>query len=202
MLKGARIDAIGMQYHLFNKREVEYEKTRSTLDPINLYHHMDLYSNFGKPLQVTEVTVPAYSWDPEDEQIQAEVIEKLYALWFSHPSVEQIVYWNLVDGYAHLWSSDPAEIAASQGDMSIGENYYYGGLLRFDLSPKPAYFKIKELLQKTWHTECDLTTDACGRAQFSGFFGEYDVEITYGGKTTTHRVNLSSKSDGNITLNI
>jgi hypothetical protein len=116
--------------------------------------------------------------------------------------VEQIVYWNLVDGYAHLWSSDPAEIAASQGDMSIGENYYYGGLLRFDLSPKPAYFKIKELLQKTWHTECELATDACGRAQFRGFFGEYDVEITHGGKTTTRRVNLCSKCDGNITLKI
>lgn len=31
ILKGARIDAIGMQYHLFNKREEMYEKTRETL---------------------------------------------------------------------------------------------------------------------------------------------------------------------------
>ena len=63
MLKGARIDAIGMQYHLFNKAEFEYEKTRLMLNPESLYKHMDLYSNFGKPLQITEVTVPAYSWE-------------------------------------------------------------------------------------------------------------------------------------------
>ena len=198
MLKGARIDAIGMQYHLFNKREVEYEKTRLTLDPVRLYKHMDLYSRFGKPLQITEVTVPAYSWESEDEEIQAEIIEKLYSIWFSHPNVEQIVYWNLVDGYAHLWDPDPEKIAASQGDMTIGENYYHGGLLRFDLSPKPAYNKIKELLEERWHTEAELVTDENGKAEFRGFYGEYD--ITVGGNSFTAK--LSKKSDNEINLTI
>lgn len=186
MLKGARIDAIGMQYHLFNKAELEYEKTRLTLNPENLYKHMDLYSNFGKPLQITEVTVPAYSLESEDEEIQAEIIEKLYSIWFSHPNVEQIVYWNLVDGYAH---------GAKPGDMSVGENYYYGGLLRFDLSPKPAYVKIKELLQKRWHTEEELVTDKNGCVEFRGFYGEYDLVITANGKTVTRKIQLSSKAD-------
>ena len=40
MLKGARIDAIGMQYHLFNKLEEEYAKTRQMLNPRLLYAHM------------------------------------------------------------------------------------------------------------------------------------------------------------------
>lgn len=194
MLKGAKIDAIGMQFHLFYTRENEYEKTRLTLNPESLYRHMDLYSNLGKPLQITEVTIPAYSWEEEDEQIQAEIIEKLYSIWFSHPNVEQIIYWNLVDGYAHLWDPDPEKIKASQGNMTLGENYYYGGLLRFDLSPKPAYFKVKELLQKTWHTEEKLTTDKDGKCRFRGFFGQYDVEIN-GVKQT---VNLSSKNDNKI----
>jgi len=132
ILKGARVDAIGLQYHLFNRAEAAYKNTRLTLDPQMLYRHMDLYANFGKPLQITEVTVPAYSWEAEDEQLQAEIIEKLYSLWFSHPAVEQIVYWNMVDGYAHLWDPDPEKIKASQGDMTLGENYYHGGLLRFD----------------------------------------------------------------------
>ena len=35
-----------------------------------------------------------------------------------------------------------------QGDMTSGENYYHGGLLRFDMSEKPAYQVIKELFQK------------------------------------------------------
>ena len=198
MLKGARIDAIGMQYHLFNRREDEYEKTRLTLNPESLYRHMDLYSSFGKPLQITEVTVPAYSWASEDEEIQAEIIEKLYSIWFSHPNVEQIIYWNLVDGYAHVWDPDLEKIKASQGNMSLGENHYYGGLLRFDLSPKPAYYKIKELIQKTWHTQTETTTNEKGVATFRGFYGQYEIEIIAGGKSIAKTVEISSKSDNEL----
>ena len=195
MLKGARIDAIGMQYHLFNRAESEYANTRLTLNPKNLYRHMDLYSNFGKPLQITEVTVPAYSWEAEDEAMQAEIIEKLYSIWFSHPNVEQIVYWNLVDGYAHFWDPDPEKIKASQGNMALGENYYYGGLLRFDLSPKPAYEKIKELTQKRWHTEATLCTSESGTADFRGFYGNYTIEITANGKNEMKEITVSKKSE-------
>ncbi len=202
MLKGARIDAIGMQYHLFNKKEVEYEKTRQTLNPERLYKHMDLYANLGKPLQITEVTFPAYSLDAEDEEIQAEMIEKVYSIWFSHPNVEQIVYWNLIDGYAHVWDPDPEKIRASQGNMSLGENYYYGGLLRFDLTPKPAYEKIKNLTQNVWHTEAKLLTDSEGNADFRGFFGDYEAEIEIDGKIETRRISLSKKSDNSFTVEI
>ena len=202
ILKGARVDAIGMQYHLFNRRENEYKATRATLDPSNLYKHMDLYSNFQKPLQITEVTVPAYSWEPEDEEIQADIIEKLYSVWFSHPNVEQIVYWNLVDGYAHFWDPDPAKIAASQGDMTLGENYYYGGLLRFDLSPKPAYLKIKELLFERWHTETEIKTDKNGQADFRGFYGNYDVEISIGSQTYIKDISLKKNNDNQFEITI
>lgn len=186
MLKGARIDAIGMQYHMFYPAEKEYESTRVFYDPVKLYEHMDLYSNFGKPLQVTEVTIPAYSNNPEDEAIQAEILEKLYSVWFSHPSVEQIIYWNLPDGYAAF---------APQGDMTVGENYYYGGLLRFDMTPKPAYYAIKNLFEKTWHTETDIISDADGQAKFKGFYGTYEVLFEYEGKTFTKEINLKKKSD-------
>ena len=199
ILKGARIDAIGMQYHLFNKREEEYEKTRQMLNPRLLYAHMDMYSRLGKPLQITEITIPSYSWDPEDEEIQAEMLEKLYSVWFSHPNVEQIIYWNLVDGYAHLWDPDPDKIRASQGNMTLGENYYYGGLLRFDMSPKPAYLKLKELLQKKWHTEAEAVTDADGCTSFRGFYGTYNVEID--GKTVTE-IDLSKKGNNEFIISL
>ena len=187
-LKGARIDAIGMQYHLFNKAEDEYSATRKMLSPESLYRHMDLYSNFNKPLQITEVTVPAYSWKNEDEEIQAEIIQKLYSIWFSHPNVEQIIYWNLVDGYAY---------GAIPGDMAVGENYYHGGLLRFDLSPKPAYLIIKDLLQKKWHTELELVTDENGNAEFRGFYGDYCANVNFSGQELKTRFSLSSKNAEN-----
>ena len=200
MLKGARIDAIGMQYHLFFDKEAEYEKTRKLLDPINLYNTMDLYSEFSKPLQITEITVPSYSWEKEDEEIQAEIIEQLYSIWFSHPKVSQIIYWNLVDGYAHVWENDPVKIKRTQGDMTVGENYYHGGLLRFDLTPKPAYNKIKELITKKWHTEGETFTDNNGYAEFKGFFGEYELLINGEKEQIAKNIKLSSKESSDKTV--
>ena len=202
MLKGARIDAIGMQFHLFNKREEEYANTRKMLDPVSLYKHMDLYALLGKPLQISEVTIPSYSWEAEDEQVQADLLENLYSIWFSHPAVEQIVYWNLADGYAHVMSDDPEKIRKSQGDMSLGENYYHGGLLRFDLSPKPAYERFKHLTQEVWHTECELVTDENGEASFRGFFGDYDVEIEINDTVERKTLLLKKHSENNFTIDI
>ena len=186
LLKGARIDAIGMQFHMFYSKEDEYRQTRPYYDPRNLYAHMDLYSNFAKPLQVTEVTIPAYSNDPEDAAIQAELIEYLYSVWFSHPNMEQIIYWNLVDGYAAF---------AKQGDMTQGENYYYGGLLRFDMTPKPAYYTIKNLIEKKWHTEETIITDDSGTAGFRGFYGMYELELTVDKKVIRKEICL--RKNGN-----
>lgn len=202
LLKGARIDAIGLQYHLFNRAEDEYEKTRTLLDPLSLWRHMDLYARLGRELQITEVTVPAYTDAPEDEAIQAEIIERLYTLWFAHPATTQIVYWNLVDGYAHLWDPDPEKIKASQGDMTIGENYYRGGLLRFDLSEKPAYTKIKELLQRVWHTDETLATDCGGKASARGFYGDYDVTVTKDGKAVTKTVSLRKGEENSFYITL
>jgi GH35 family endo-1,4-beta-xylanase len=202
LLKGARIDAIGLQYHLFFTRENEYAKSRAMLDPENLFAKMDMYSNLNKPLQITEVTVPSYSWEKEDEDIQAEVIEKLYSVWFSHPNMEQIIYWNLVDGYAHVNSTDTEVIKNSQGNMSIGENYYHGGLLRFDLTPKPAFYKIKNLIQKIWHTEQNCQTNQNGKVAIRGFFGNYDLLINVNGKTIKKEFFHSKKTDGKFTIKI
>ena len=201
-LKGARIDAIGMQFHMFCRAEGEYEHTRTFYDPQKLYAHMDLYSRFGLPLQITEVTIPAYSNAPEDEIIQAKILETLYAIWFSHPNVEQIIYWNLVDGYAHLWDPSPEKIKASLGDMTLGENYYYGGLLRFDLTPKPAYEVIRDLIKNKWHTEAQLVTDSLGQVSFKGFYGRYRVQIDTAHGMQEEALTFSSKASNLLELEV
>lgn len=200
LLKGTPIDAIGMQYHLFYKHEDLLEKTKQILNPNSMRRHMDLYASFGKPLQITEVTVPSYSWNAEDEEQQAELIERLYSVWFSHPSVEQIIYWNVVDGYAYVKDTAPDKIAATQGDMTLGENYYHGGLLRFDCTPKPAFYKLRELLCEKWHTELEAATDADGAISFRGFYGAYDVEITANGETVKKQIDLAKDADNSITV--
>ncbi len=193
LARGARIDAIGMQYHNFRKPEEEASLLKNRYNPFELYYTMDTYARLGKPLQITEVTIPAYSWTDEDEAIQADLIEQLYRVWFSHEAVEQIVYWNLVDGYAAF---------AEKGDMSAGENYYHGGLVRFDLTPKPAYFRIKELFEKVWHTEGEAAHAYDGNYEFKGFYGDYEAEIVYEGKRQTLPFTLKKALGGKNTVEI
>lgn len=203
MLKGGRIDAMGMQFHMFYSREQELEKAKGLYNPINLYDHMNLYANLVDCLQVTEITIPAYSNDPLDEEIQAKLIEYLYTVWFSHPNMEQIIYWNMVDGYAYIYNPDkiPEKIRKSQGNMTIGENVYYGGLLRFDMTPKPAYRMLDELINHRWRTNLDLHTEN-GSTGFRGFYGEYEIEVTAKGKTTLHKAHLASGRNNELTITL
>ena len=169
---GASIDSIGMQFHMFYRADEEAECTAKMYDPRIIYKVMDQYARFGKPLQITEMTIPAYSNDASDEALQAEILRNLYRIWFSHPAMEAIVYWNLADGYAAF---------ARQGDMTSGENYYHGALVRFDLSKKPSYQMLERLIHEEWHTA--LSLDAEETCRFKGFYGEYSAEVTANGRT-------------------
>ena len=199
ILKGARIDAIGAQYHIFESREREMEKSSYLYNPMELYNHMDMYSNLVNTLQVTEITIPAYSNNKDDEEIQAELIKYLYTVWFSHPAMEQIVYWNLVDGYAYVTNPTPEKIRNSQGNMSLGENVFYGGLLNFDLTPKPAYKMLDNLINKVWRTEiCDEIAES--EYEFRGFYGKYEIEVQVNGETKKAIFDLSKYKSDNINL--
>lgn len=169
--KGLRIDSVGMQFHMFADRGGEKARVHDMYNPKWLFEVMDAYEKLGRPLQVTEITIPAYSDSAEDEQIQADLIENLYSIWFSHKAMEAIIYWNLTDGYAAF---------APQGDMTKGENWFRGGLLRFDMSRKPAYEIIKHLFTERWITNTEAETDGNGTAKFKGFYGDYEISI--GGK--------------------
>lgn len=191
---GTRIDQYGMQFHMFFTREEEARRIREKhlYEPAHLRAVMDAYAKLIPHLSITEITIPSYSWEPEDEQFQADVIEYLYTTWFAHPNIDQIIYWNLVDGYGY---------GAEPGEMEKGENYFHGGLLRFDLSPKPAYERIQYLFQKKWHTDEALSTSAEGNATCRGFYGDYEVTITHKGKTVVQKITLD-KSCGACHLDI
>jgi len=70
--------------------------------------------------------------------------------------VEAITWWDLMDGG---WLGAPA------------------GLIRKDLSPKPAYARLMALIKGKWWTSLDLSTDAAGLAKARGFLGTYRVTV-------------------------
>jgi len=182
LLKGARIDGIGFQFHMFHGKDMDNvaKQAKTFYDPARIYDVLDVYAGLGKPLQITEITIPAYSNDPGDEAVQAEILRELYRIWFSHPAMEAIIYWNLPDGYAAF--SPP-------GDCSSGENMYYGGLCRFDMTPKPAYNVVKDLFGSEWRT--NFERDAAGRLSFRAFHGTYDVEATSNGRTVRAEIRVN-----------
>ena len=184
LLKGSRIDTIGLQYHLWTNLENEERYVMDHCDPRKIYAVLDTFWEvFHKPMQITEMTLPCFHpGDAEDEEIQAELLKNLYSIFFSHEAMEAIVYWNLVDGYA--FNAEP-------GDFSAGENQLAGGLMRFDMTPKPALKMLKKLFTEEWHTETDISTDEGGFASFRGFFGDYDMEIEAGGKRTKTMLRLA-----------
>ena len=159
---GCRIDAIGMQYHMFFPQEEEIQGTAPYYDPQRIYDVMDTYAKLQRKLKITEMTIPAYSNEPGDEEIQAEILRYVYSMFFSHGSMEGIYTWNLLDGTAHG-----------------SEDVYHGGFLRRDFSEKPAYRVLYDLIQKEWHTEAEAESDAFGMATFKAFYGKYDLELTY-----------------------
>lgn len=165
--RDAPLHAIGIQSHMHTGEW--------TLERV--WEVCETYARFGKPLHFTEVTVLSgqHGWQlprpwrstPEGEARQADYAEKLYTLLFSHPAVEAITWWDFADSYA--WQGAPA------------------GLLRDDLSPKPAYERLRKLIREQWWTpKQTLTTDSQGRAQFQGMLGTY--RVTVGEKTLTYEL--------------
>ncbi|MDF2924656.1 MAG: glycoside hydrolase family 10 [Paenibacillaceae bacterium] len=173
-----RVDGIGLQCHLFERRE-ELQKVRgkNELCAEHMIKTLDFYATLGKDIHISEITVPSYPLDGNDEDDQAQIAENLYKIWFSSEKVKSIVWWNLVDGYAF---SRP----------NWDENYYGGGLFRKDLSPKPAYEAIKHLITKEWQTNEQLVTNEKGSAAFSGFYGTYNVTVSKNGMTKSLETNF------------
>jgi len=160
---GVPFDGIGIQAH-------EPRTMRFPLDQVKRI--LDRYAALGKELHITEYC-PCSAGQPItgshiqgkwDEAAQADYAAKFYTLCFAHPAMRGITWWDLCD----------------DGSWLPG-----GGLLRKDMTPKPAYDALKKLIHETWHTRVEGKTDAEGRLAFRGFFGSYAVSAA-GAKTGFH----------------
>lgn len=163
--RGAPLDAIGIQSHM-HKGIWPLERA---------WQVCDTYARFGLPLHWTELTVLSgrlkamddtdwhttrtdWKSTEEGEIAQADYGEQLYTLLFSHPSVEAITWWDFSD-YGS-WQGAPA------------------GLIREDMTPKPLYQRLLNLVRKEWSTNAYTTSDEEGRTRLCCFFGTHRVEVT------------------------
>jgi len=178
LAEGADIDVIGIQSHMH----------QGYWGAEKIWNVCNRFAKFGKPIHFSELTITSgqlmskqdNDWSTrrgdwkstaQREQTQASQVREAYRLLFSHPSVEAISWWDLSDRYA--WMGAP------------------GGLLRDDFSPKPAYFVVRDLVKKGWHTSVNQPTDVASKIRMRGFYGEYAVALESGGRIYKGRFCLS-----------
>ena len=170
--KGCRIDEIGLQYHVFTDADGMKAMANTMFNPHQLYSVMDAYGEFGKPLSVSELTINGY-----DEAVQEELVYNLYRIWFSHPAVSSIVYWNL------------GENCAIESGNGWSEKKYKGGLIRDDFSERPSYRVLDRLINKEWHTEIEKEAVE-GSLWFKGFYGDYEIKASCSGHEIVRDIRL------------
>jgi endo-1,4-beta-xylanase len=163
-------DVIGIQSHMHGR----YWGAAQTWDVC------ERYAKFGKPLHFTETTVvsgpkrdSAWVTTPEGEQDQAKRVTEFYTVLFSHPAVEAITWWDFSDQDA--WQRAPA------------------GLVRTDMSPKPAYEQLHDLIKGKWWTKLETATDPQGGAGLQGFLGQYEIEATVGDRRLAGTFSLDQR---------
>ena len=128
------------------------------------------FAQFGRPIHFTETTVLSgpkrtvdfngpypsdWNTTPDGEAAQAEYAAQFYTALFSHPAVRAITWWDFSDKNA--WLNAPA------------------GLLRKDMTPKPAYTRLMALIHKTWWTQLTGNTNSQGALTRRVFYGEYSI---------------------------
>ena len=154
-------DVIGIQSHMHG----------DVWDNAKILEVCQRFARFGVPLHFTELTILSgqSGWmreapwvsTPEGEAKQKDDVVRVYTMLFSHPAVEAITWWDFTDQDA--WQNAPA------------------GFLRDDMTPKPAYDALLDLIKNRWMTKAQLKTDENGTASVRAFRGDYKVRV---GETT------------------
>ena len=160
--RGARVDYAGVQMHIFNPAEatkIAEGTDNGQLSPDRLWATLEELKNIERPIFISEVTISAPEDTPKGLEIQKILTRNMYRLWFSHPSVAGITWWNLVDG------------GAAPGEPSIS------GLFDKDMNKKPAYEALDQLINHDWRTNLTFKAPKGGKISWRGFKGDY--KITY-----------------------
>jgi GH35 family endo-1,4-beta-xylanase len=177
---GAPIDVIGLQAH-------EPLDTAWPLETV--WAHLNLYGELGPDIHITEFS-PCSNGNPVlgtpyrgtwTEATQAQFAEDFYRVCFAHPKVKAISWWDLSDNGAWL----PG-----------------GGMLRANLTPKPVYDRLKNLIHNEWRTNVNGTSNAQGRYLVDAFHGKYSVKVTINGVAHNTTLTVTEEGDNVVTVTV
>lgn len=147
---GVPIDGIGCQGHKSMRTDI-------TNSAEMVQRNLDRLAQFDLPVKITEAL---FSY--QDEQVQANELNKLLPIYFAHPNVEAIIMWGFYAG-SH-WQPHCA-------------------MWRNDWSPRPQVNAYRDLVFNKWWTQLEEPVDQNGELKVRAFYGDY--KITCNGKTKT-----------------
>jgi len=198
IVDGVNYDIIGQQLYnggyvsIFSDWGLGDPMGVNTWDLSHLSEFLDQLGKYGKPVHITEQSVPS-TWDPDwaeygagwrhnhwDEEMQAEYLQDFYTLAFSKERVEAITWWCINDSNSFINT---------------------GGLLDEDNNPKQAYFTMRDLIDD-WTTTGKSVTDPAGQISILGYGGEYDLTVTHGDQSWSGTVHIWEQQSNEFNIQI
>jgi endo-1,4-beta-xylanase len=143
--RGAAPSALGMQAH-----------TGGWIDHATQWAIYEELAQAGLPLHVTEFwahtkeLVKAGLPAEEAACLQTDYVCDYLTVAFGHPAIEGFFFWGMLG------------TAVDFGEHSAHEL-------------TPLFGRLRRLLREEWMTRTTIRTDADGRAEFRGFFGDYSL---------------------------
>jgi endo-1,4-beta-xylanase len=151
-------DALGIQSHMHD----------GVWPLARAWEVCDVYRQFAVPIHFTETTIVSGQrlaggrWGPTlsaGEAAQADYVPKFYTALFAHPAVQAITWWDFSDDQA--WQGAAA------------------GWVRSDMTPKPVYERMLDLIKRQWWTKAEGRTNAQGEFPCRAFYGHHRVSIQW-----------------------
>lgn len=152
---GADYDVIALQNHanIFRKEGIT--------DYLELYDRFTY--EYQKQFSITEFS-QSNTGTQENYEKAGDMLRDFLIAVFSHPGA---------NAFTCFWLSDAFS----------GWKTYAAVLYDEDFNPKPAWYQWQDLLYNKWWTrDAHITTDKDGRGSVRGFYGDYDVTVSVGGK--------------------
>ncbi len=151
-----RIDIMGSQMHLFQPQQcLDIASGKPIQSPQQVWDRMEILSKAGLPIHLSEITITSPGSDERGYQIQATIARNLYRLWFSIKPMMGITWWNVVDD------------CGAPGEPSVS------GLFTRDMTPKPSFYALDQLINHDWKTKETVVAERDGTVKFRGFKGAY-----------------------------
>ncbi|KAH9520361.1 Glycoside hydrolase, 10 [Bulinus truncatus] len=159
------LGAVGMQSHFPSFTEP---------DPTLMKYRLDILAQAGLPMWVTELDLSAH-----DENSRADWYEKALRVYFSHPSIEGIIFWGFWDH-----------------DMDPSMALVHGNSFTLDKAGE----RYLQLTKQEWSTHVNRSLSAGTSFDVRGFQGDYDVIVWYQNKPI--KIQSFSLGKSNLTVNI